>query len=213
MAKILFALEPGGENRLQVSWKGMYKETSVFLDGQLVGTIQGQKALVSGQDFTLIDGSLLHVQLVSKVFNTELQVLRNGQPLPGSASDPKTRLKTAYIITYFIAGWNLILGLIATLFQVEFLQELGIGFYSLVFGLIFLVLAIFIQRKSLAALIIAIVIFIADGVLGFVFAAMGGAAPSTAGVLGRIFLLIPMFQGIGAIKALKKQAESQQASQ
>ncbi|MEA5077689.1 MAG: hypothetical protein VB013_03890 [Anaerolineaceae bacterium] len=213
MAKILFALEPGGEKRLQVSWKGLYKETSVYLDDQLVGTIQGQKALASGQDFTLIDGSLLHVQLVSKVFNTELQVLRNGQPLPGSASDPQARLKAAYIITYFIAGLNLVLGIVASLFQVELLQELGIGIYSLVFGLIFLVLAIFIQRKSMAALIIAIVIFIADGVLGFVFAAIGGASPSTAGVLGRIILLIPMFQGIGAIKALKKQTESQQAPQ
>ncbi len=213
MAKMLFALEPGGEKRLQVSWKGMYKETSVFLDDQLVGTIQGQKALAAGQDFTLIDGSVVHVQLVTKVFNTELQVLRNGQPLPGSATDPQARLKAAYIITYFIAGLNLVLGLVATLFQVEFLQQLGIGFYSLIFGLIFLVLAIFIQRKSMVSLILAIIIFIVDGVLGFVFSAIAGVTPSTTGTLGRVILLIPMFQGIGAIKALKKQAESQQASQ
>lgn len=213
MAKMLFALEPGGEKRLQVSWKGMYKETSVFLDDQLVGTIQGQKALAAGQDFTLIDGSVVHVQLVTKVFNTELQVLRNGQPLPGSATDPQARLKAAYIITYFIAGLNLVLGLVATLFQVEFLQQLGIGFYSLIFGLIFLVLAIFIQRKSMVSLILAIIIFIVDGVLGFVFSAIAGVTPSTTGILGRVILLIPMFQGIGAIKALKKQGESQQASQ
>jgi hypothetical protein len=213
MAKMLFALEPGGEKRLQVSWKGMYKETSVFLDDQLVGTIQGQKALAAGQDFTLIDGSVVHVQLVTKVFNTELQVLRNGQPLPGSATDPQARLKAAYIITYFIAGLNLVLGLVATLFQVEFLQQLGIGFYSLIFGLIFLVLAIFIQRKSMVSLILAIIIFIVDGVLGFVFSVIAGVTPSTTGILGRVILLIPMFQGIGAIKALKKQAESQQASQ
>ncbi len=213
MAKMLFALEQGGEKRLQVSWKGMYKETSVFLDDQLVGTIQGQKALAAGQDFTLIDGSVVHVQLVTKVFNTELQVLRNGQPLPGSATDPQARLKAAYIITYFIAGLNPVLGLVATLFQVEFLQQLGIGFYSLIFGLIFLVLAIFIQRKSMVSLILAIIIFIVDGVLGFVFSAIAGVTPSTTGILGRVILLIPMFQGISAIKALKKQAESQQASQ
>jgi hypothetical protein len=212
MAKIMYALEPGGEKRLQVSWKGLYKETSVYLDDQLVGTIQGQKALAAGQDFTLIDGSLLHVQLVSKVFNTELQVLRNGQPLPGSASDPQARLKAAYAITYFIAGLNLVLGIIATLFQVEILLELGIGFYSILFGLVFLVLAIFVQRRSLAALIIAIVIFIIDGVLGFVFSIMAGATPSTTGLLGRVILLIPMFMGIGAIKALKKQRESLQGA-
>lgn len=161
----------------------------------------------------MIDGSVVHVQLVTKVFNTELQVLRNGQPLPGSATDPQARLKAAYIITYFIAGLNLVLGLVATLFQVEFLQQLGIGFYSLIFGLIFLVLAIFIQRKSMVSLILAIIIFIVDGVLGFVFSVMAGVTPSTTGILGRVILLIPMFQGIGAIKALKKQAESQQASQ
>ncbi len=213
MAKLMFALEPGGEKRLQVSWKGLYKETSVYFDDQLVGTIQGQKALTTGQDFTLIDGSTLHVQLVSKVFNTELQVLRNGQPLPGSASDPQARLKGAYTITYFIAGLNLVLGIVATLFQVELLLELGIGIYSILFGLIFLVLAIFVQRKSMAALIIAIILFIGDGVLGFVFAILAGAMPSTAGLFGRIILLIPMFMGIGAIKALKKQGGAQQTAE
>lgn len=65
----------------------------------------------------------------------------------------------------------------------------------------------------MVSLILAIIIFIVDGVLGFVFSVIAGVTPSTTGILGRVILLIPMFQGIGAIKALKKQAESQQASQ
>ena len=205
MPKQSFALEAGGEKRLEVSWKGLYKDVTVSLDGNSVGVIPNQKALSAGQEFRLIDGSTIKVQLVSKLMSTELQVLRNGQPLPGSSSDPQTRLKTAYGMVYFVAGLNLVLGFVSFLFNVEFLQQIGIGFGSIIFGLVFLVLGFFVQRKSAVALILAIVIFALDGILGVFLAASQGYNPGAGGIIARIFLLIPMVQGVGAIKALKSK--------
>lgn len=205
MPKQSFALEAGGEKRLEVSWKGLYKDVTVSLDGNLVGVIPNQKALSAGQEFLLTDGSTIKVQLVSKLTSTELQILRNGQPLPGSSSDPQTRFKTAYGIVYFVAGLNLVLGLVSFLFDVEFLQQVGIGFGSIIFGLAFLALGFFVQRKSSLALILAIVVFALDGILGVVFAASQGYTPGAGGIIARIFLLIPMVQGVGAIKALKSK--------
>ncbi len=192
---------------LELSWKGMYKNVTVSLDGSQVGVIPDLKALSAGQEFRLIDGSTIKVQLVNKFMSPELQVTRNGLPLPGSSSDPQTRLKNAYLMVYFIAGLNLVLGFISALFNVEFLQSIGIGSFSIIYGLVFLVLGFFVQRRSAVALILAIVLFALDGILGFVLAVAGGTNPGTAGMVARIFLLIPMVQGIGAIKALKSKSE------
>jgi hypothetical protein len=203
----LFALEAGGEKRLGVSWKGMYKNVTVSLDDNPVGIIPNQKALSAGQEFRLTDGSTVKVQLVSKFMSSELQVLRNEQPLPGSASDPETKLKNAYLMVYFIAGLNLVLGFVSLLFDVEFLQGIGIGFGSIIFGLMFVVLGFFVQRKSTLALILAIIIFALDGILGVFLAASRGYTPSGGGIVARIIFLLPMIQGVGAIKALKARPE------
>lgn len=207
MPKQAFALETGGEKRLEVSWKGVWKDITISLDGTPLGVIPNQKALSAGQEFQAPDGSTIKVQLVSQATLKELQVLRNGQPLPGSSSDPQTRLKNAYGMVYFVAGLNLVLGLLATLFDVEFLQVIGIGVNSIIFGLVFLVLGYFVQRKSAVALILAIIIFALDGILGLVLAVTQGYNPGGVGIVARAFLLIPMIQGVGAIKALKAQGE------
>jgi hypothetical protein len=207
MPKQSFALEADGEKRLEISWKGLYKDVTVSLDGNSVGAIPDQKALSKGQEFHLIDGSTIKVQLISKVFTSpELQVLRNGQPIPGSASDPQTKFKTATIMVYFVAGLNIFLGLISFLFNIEFLQQIGIGFGSILFGLVFLVLGFFTQRKSAIALIIAIVVFALDGILGVFIAASQGYNPGAGGIIARIIFIIPMIQGLGAIKALKNKS-------
>lgn len=203
MPKQTYALEPGGEKRLEVSWRWNWKDLTVSLDGNSIGVIPDQKALSAGREFRLPDGSTLKVQLARKYMSVELQVLRNGQPLPGSTSDPETRVKTAYIIVYFLAGLNLVLGLVSSLFNVGLLQELGIGIGSIIFGLVFLALGFFTQRRSSVALILAIVLFALDGILGLVLAVSQGYNPGIGGILVRIIFLTPMVQGVAAIKALK----------
>ena len=94
---------------------------------------------------------------------------------------------------------NICLGLISFLFNVELLQQIGIGFGSILFGLVFLALGFFVQRKSSVALILAIVIFALDGIVGVFLAASQGYNPSSGGIVARIFLLMPMVQGLGAI--------------
>lgn len=206
MPQRTYALEKDGPKRLEISWKGLWKNLTIRLDGNTVGTIPGQKELSAGQEFHLPDGSTLKVQLVTvkKFSAAELQVLRNGQPLPGSASNPETKIKGAYGVVFFIAGLNIVLG-IAVLFQIEFLQQIGIGFYPIIYGLVFLVLGFFVKRNSMVALIIAIAIFALDSILSFVYAASQGSPLLAA--FARFFLIIPMIQGIGAIKAIKRSGE------
>jgi len=201
----MYALEPGGPKQLEISWKGAWKDITIKFDDQVIGTLSGQKELKVGQQFTLPDGSALSVQLVQKLFSVELQVLRNGQPLPGSSSDPESRLKNAYGMVFFVAGLNLVLGVLAMLFQIEFLQALGIGLFSIIFGVVFLLLGFFVRRRSSIALILAIAIFALDGILGLVSSATNGVDPGVGGLLARVILIIPMIQGVPAIRDLRRR--------
>jgi hypothetical protein len=204
MPKQSFALEAGKEKRLEISWHGMWKDMTISFDGKIVGVIPNQKALSSGQEFTLVDGSILKIQLVSVFMNTQLRVLRNGQPLPGSSSDPQTNLRNSYQAVYFIAGFNIILGAISFLYNVDLLQQVGVGFGSIIFGLVFLTLGFFVQRASSIALMFAIGIFALDSIVGFFLSAAQGYNTG-GGVIVRIFVLIYMFQGLKAIKVLKNK--------
>ena len=206
MPKQKYALEERGEKRLEISWKALWKDTTIKLDGNPVGVIPNQKELTAGKTFKLPDGSKLSIQLVRKFSAAELQLLRNGQPLPGSATDPVFKHKLAYGVVYFIAGLNLVLGLVATLFQVEFLYTMGIGLPSILFGLVFLALGFFVMRLSTLALILASIIFALDGILGIVLTVAAGYSPGIVGIIARIFLLIPMVQGIGAIREIQKKS-------
>ena len=202
MAKHQYAIDANGPKRIEVSWSGFWKNTTVKFDGNVIGTFPGQKELRQGGSFQLPDGSTINVQLIMGLY-TELRVLRNGQPLPGSTSDPQTRFKAAYGIVFFIAGLNLVLGLLSLTTESNFLRSIGIGTPSIVFGLIFLGLGFVIrQQRSKMALILAIVIFGLDMILGFVLNASGGGSPSTTGIIPRIFLFIPMVQGVSAIDQL-----------
>jgi hypothetical protein len=207
MQKLTYALEPGGPKRLEVSWKAMWKEFTVKVDDRVVGRTSGQQELREGKRFRLKDGSYLSVKLVNKLTGVELEILHDGQPLPGTSADPATGLKNAYRTVFLVAGLNSVLGLVAVLLEAPFLQALGIGFYSILFGLVFLVLGFFVKRRSQVALILTIAIFALDGILGFVLMSAEGVIPSPGGLLGRILLMVPMIQGISAIRALKPRAE------
>ena len=158
MPKQTYPIERNGPKRLEVSWGRSWKNMTIRLDGTAIGTIPGQKELSAGQEFSLPDGSTLKVQLIKNFF-AGLHILRNDQPLPGSAGDPHTKLKGAYRTTYFIGGFNLFLGLATMIFEIRLLQMSGIGVFNIVFGVIFLILGYFVQRKSVISLFVAIVLF------------------------------------------------------
>ncbi len=205
MPGLKYALEEGGPERLEIAWKGMFTNCTIQLDGIEVGVIPDQKALKKGQELSLPDGSTLKVQLVQRLTGTELQLLRNDYPLPGSPTDPKVRLKWAVVSIFIIAGLNLVLGVISVFAPSEFLGALGVSWISIIFGAIFLVLGFFVQRLSSIALILALVLLAADTVVSILLGGQGREAPDITSLLARILVFIPMLQGMEAVKQLREQ--------
>ena len=121
----------------------------------------------------------------------------------GLASDPETQLKGAVLIIFFIGGINIILGLVAFIFRVESLYAMGLGQASIITGVVFVGLGRLVRLRSSVALLAAIVMLVVDGVVAMTLPASQGLSPSVGGALARLFLILPMVQGFGAIRALK----------
>jgi hypothetical protein len=141
--------------------------------------------------------------------------------------DPAKRLALSASSIYLAAGLIIVLGLIANIFQVKFLQTLGFGILSAAIGFLLLLLGFFTQRRSLFALILAVVLMSMGGAsvlllgLSMLFSAfsagnslheMGEILQNQAILIGVltgwftlcISWLIQMLKGVGAIKKLKQ---------
>jgi hypothetical protein len=192
---------------LELSWSGFWSNFTVSLDGTPLGTLPRGQSLKDGQEFRLPDGSIIHIQLIQKPTGNYLEVLRDDKPLPGSDTNPRTILNTAAGVIYFFSGVNLLVGIIAVLFNVQWLQDYGIGFGSIIIGFIYLPLAYFTGEGSSIALLLAVLLYIVDGVAGIVLSIMAGGVPAFGGIVFRVVLLIPMFRGFGAITKLKESGD------
>jgi hypothetical protein len=203
MPRIKYALEKGGPKRLEISWKGNWKELTVRLEGKVIGSIDSPEQLKTGQEFSLEDGSCLKVWLESKSMFSFPKVSKNDHLLHPSGLEPSQRLSNTYKLIFIFAGVNLAAGF--SLLSHAGLPNLPfMGLQSFVVGGIFLALALLVMRKSAVALTIAIGILALDAVLVVIFPPELPRFVLLAAVIFRILILLAMLQGFGAIKALRQ---------
>jgi hypothetical protein len=206
-----FPIERNGPKRIEVTWSGMWKNFTVKFDGADVGNATKEE-INAGKEFTLSDGSTFKVHLRRVGMSTELALLRNGVPLPGSGADPVQLVKTAAGIVYFLGGLQALLGLIAVVGRVEALEAAGLGVESLVIGVVLGVLGFFTMQRSKLALALAMVVFAGGGVLAMVAAVDASGTPPVGGIIVRVLFLTAMWRGYKAIGELKAQQQQQAPS-
>ena len=156
-----------------------------------------------GQEFKLPDGSVLKLRLTQSLLGSELRILRNGQPIPGSASHPETTVKTAYWTLFLIGALGILFGGLSLGLHVDMLGEMGITDYSIGLGVVFIILGLMVRRHSLPALYAGIALYAVDTVLGLVLTAQSGGTPGIFNILFRGLIFMPLVQGVGAMRALK----------
>ncbi|MFK7988907.1 MAG: hypothetical protein AB8I08_23010, partial [Sandaracinaceae bacterium] len=116
----------------------------------------------------------------------------DGTPLPGTDDDPKEAGKQAAYFLYFLAAANGLCGATALATDNEILIGAGAGIGSLIVGLLFGVLGFFTMRGSRTALLVAIVAYAADLMLGLVLALAAGGSPSIGGLVIRVAIAVAM---------------------
>ena len=201
-----YMLGPENPKRLEIVVGSFWRGATVRLDGQEIGTVPGKRELLRGQDFKLPDGSTLNVRLIQHLMGSELHILRDGRPIPGSASHPETAVRTAYWLLFLIAAVDIVFGVAARTMHVDMLAGLGISDFSIGFGVILAILGYLVRRGSLPALYAGIAVYAADTALGLVLTAMSGGVPDMFNIILRGLMFVPLIQGVGGLRALK-QAE------
>lgn len=212
MPKKTYALEAGGQPRVTVEWRGMWKDIRVSVDGSDLGVIPNKKDLEAGRSFPLPTGGVLAVQLVSQFAAVELRVTRDGVSLPGSASDPAERVKQAAYVLYFIAALNIVLGLVTELGAVELLRAVGVGWASVVEGSLYAVIAWRAKKGSRVALVLGITLFGLDTLLLIVSALQSSHSPSMGGLVARLFFFMPLIKGLQGARELRAAARTKAAT-
>lgn len=113
MAKVVrFPFEESGPERLQLDISPGYAGVVARVDGLDVLQLRSREALVSGGRAVLADGTTLSVRLLSSKLLPMLEVLRNGYPVPGSATHPDSHIRVAAKALLVIAAFSAIFAMI-----------------------------------------------------------------------------------------------------
>jgi hypothetical protein len=201
-----FYLDKESTEPIIVSHGFNWRNLTIKKDGELIGEVENVKILQEGRSFHLPDGRVISIKLIKKLgIIQELEILLDNTPILGSGTEPNQQVKQVYHLLLFVAAFNTLLGLAAELAHVDFLKSIGLGYGTVVIGIINAVLAYFIKFKhSLAALYIAIGLMVTDIILTLIFAAESGGNPTSGLMIKGIFTYI-LFNGIPALRKLRNQ--------
>ncbi|AII53432.1 hypothetical protein [Hymenobacter sp. APR13] len=208
MASKIFYLDESKQDAIVLKWGLLWRNFTIHKDGQLIGSLHGTTELERGDTFLLPDGRSLRVQLTRKfVFSQGLDVLLDGQTLPGSHTHPQQQFRQGLYTLLFLAVVNIGLGLLALLPGMLMLRQMGFGSGLIGAGLIYAGLAWWAwSRKSAAAMYCALGLFVLDFVAGIVLSTTAGGS-ATGAMFMRLFIGVLLLNGAQGAKVLRGQQE------
>jgi len=190
MPATTYALQEGEPKRLELAWGRRGENFTVRLDGTEIATLSHKKELSDGQDFPLPDGSILRVQLRKFWGADEWEILRDGQPIPGSATHPATRIRDAATGIFLVSGFSLLSGILQLATGLEQLNFMGSGPRVIIVGVIGLVLGFLVMKRSRLALLASLAVFGVDAVFVVIDLVQVPMMSNTSGYIPMIALLI-----------------------
>lgn len=206
MRSFKFASTPQGEKDIEVAWDRVEKVWKYFVTfrGQQVGEY-GMDELSGGKFIALPDGQELYlIYKKNPLSGFVVDAALNRVPVEEAPGSVKRQLAGVAGFVFFIAGVNIILGLIQFITKNDFLFNMGLNIYSVALGAIWAVLGIFILRKSMAALVISLVLYILMTITNMFFAIQNGASPSYMNLAVPVIITIYMIQAIKVLKDSRK---------
>lgn len=210
MPKQDFVFEPNGPRRLEISWGMFWKNIVIRLDGEELDTFATQNEFRQGREYKLDDGSVLAIRLVNSLMGQNVQVTRNGKPLPGTMQHPETRIRSSFVLLYFIGGYKILFGIIGLALNGVDFSVLSRNFIDIFIGLVFILLATLVRRRSVIALIAGIALFAGDALYSVYTLYQAGQQQNLLfNLLIQVFLIYYLYQGVGAIKKEREEREKE----
>ncbi|MBF9141182.1 hypothetical protein [Hymenobacter properus] len=199
-----YYLDPARTDALTVEWGFLYRNFTVRYAGQELTATNPDTKIAQGRQYPLPDGRMFSAQLREDRWPQQLELLLDGQPVPGSGTHPVESLKQAWYTLLFVGALSMGLGALAEFGRVEVLQQNGVGWGSIIEGAIFLGLGwLGYAKRSAPALTTALVLLVLDGVVSFKNAMLASHTPGIGFLMMRFFFCVAVFRGIKAAKQLR----------
>ncbi len=209
MPKQTYQLEPNGPARLEISWAPLWKNISIKLDGEEIGTFASQAEFLTGKEFVLPDGKKLTIRLARTMLGSDIHISYNGKPLPGTSAHPETRVRSSYMLLYFWGGLEVIFGILMMVSSKSY-SLTSYNTISMALGLVYILLARLVQKRNLWALIASIVLFVGSAAYEVLVTMSAGGSPDMFRLLIQAFLVYYLYQGIGALKKVNEENPNSQ---
>jgi hypothetical protein len=201
-----FYLDDSRAEPLTASWGLFFRNFTVSYSGVSLEPTNPAATIAEGRQYRLPDGRIFSARHKQNTYPQELELLIDGQPVPGSGTHPHERIKQAWYVLLVLGILNIGLGLVAEFGHVDVLLQLGVGWGSLVEGVAYIALGYFgYFRTSVPALTTALVLLVLDAVLSVGSAISTGHSPALGGLLMRAFFCMAVFRAMQAARQLRRE--------
>ena len=203
------------KEKLEVSWKRSYRYCVIRFNGKEVISINSRKEFREGKESNLDYKTILKVRLVKNMlFYNAIDLTVNEIPVPGSMTDPVKQINGIYGLILFIAFVNLVLGAVSVFYSPGWLKAAGIGWYTLVYGGIFLILGFMVKRFSQVAMILTVILMSLDIISAFIMSFEGSTMGNpVSNLLVKGMFLFFILRGIPAINRMKQLNDLEEQQQ
>lgn len=204
-----YYLDDTRTDAITASWGFFYRNFTVRHADTILFPTNPEATIAQGRQYFLPDGRIFSAQHKQNTYPQELELLINGQPLPGSGTHPHERTKQAWYTLFILGVLNISLGLSTEFGQIEVLRELGLGWGAVVEGAAFVTLGwLGYYRHSVPAFTIAFVLLVLDGIVSIGSAVATSHSPALGGLFMRVFFGLVVFRGIKAARQLRQEDEA-----
>lgn len=212
MPQRIYFLDSGKKEKLDICWKGFYKNLTVKIDNKELGVFKSKKELREGRAFDINYNKKLKVRLVNEfgIFPC-IEILMNGRPVTGTMTDPQKQLTDIFYVILLIAALNFIVGLTWIIFKIKAFEDHGLGLNTIVYGAIFLMMGFIIyKRQSLIALIVVITLLMLDIIYVVAHSAEYAVQSNPWSTITiKILIILYICRGFLAFKRLRQLKELQ----
>lgn len=213
MPKFQYALEPGAPKRLTVKVGALFAtRAEVSFDGVKVDEFQLSEVKKTPRTLRLPEGTVLSLKVTGALTGYAIDVRRDGQPLPGSHTDPAAMVKGGAYTLYTVAALTIVFAILSGTIAsetdgVDVTAIIGIG----VAAALYAVLGFFASRGSVVAMSIGLVVYAFDAFYALFDGSMVTKTNPAGGLFVRVIIVMFLARGIQGAWQLRKARKAEAA--